>query len=153
MRTKDYKGPSGMLKADSDWLGVEDLPLDRDIPVTILKVVMFQGAKFAGGRTKDGGALVFDGKKKMLIINGDRRKTLVRLFGADTASWWGKRISLYVDPNVTFGGKQTGGIKIRDTVTDQRNRDADALFNDDQEDAARDAVDSFDAAENARESD
>lgn len=130
MRTQDFKGPSGMLKADSEWLGVEDLPQDRDIPVTILKVIMFKGATFAGGRKMDGGALVFDGKNKKLIINGNRRKTLVRMFGANTENWWGKRVALYVDPTVTFGGQQTGGIKIRDTVLEQKHADAEALFQD-----------------------
>lgn len=124
MKTSDYRGPSGMLKADSEWLGVEDLPLDKDVPVQIEKVVLFKGAKFAGGREKDGGALAFVGKKKLLIVNAGRRKTLVRLFGADTSEWWGKRITLYIDPRVTFGGQETGGIKIRDHVAQDKAQDA-----------------------------
>ncbi|RLA39736.1 MAG: hypothetical protein DRR06_18640 [Gammaproteobacteria bacterium] len=132
MQQQDYRGPSGMLKADSEWLGVEDLPLERNVKVTILKVVLFKGATFAGGRKKDGGALVFDGKDKMLIINGNRRKTMIRLFGADVSAWWGKTIVLYIDPTVTFGGVQTGGIKIRDKVAEQSQTDAEQMIHSDE---------------------
>jgi len=32
----------------------------------------------------------------------------------DTENWEGKRIILYDDPSVSFGGKLTGGIRVRE---------------------------------------
>lgn len=31
----------------------------------------------------------------------------------DTDQWIGKRIVLYIDPNVPYGGKKVGGIRVR----------------------------------------
>jgi hypothetical protein len=37
-----------------------------------------------------------------------------RIFGSDdTDHWIGQRVVLYVDPNVSYGGKVVGGIRIR----------------------------------------
>ena len=51
-----HSGPSGALKADSEWLASEDLPADRDVVVTIRTALLLQdvpmdkGRKFSGGR-------------------------------------------------------------------------------------------------------
>lgn len=34
------------------------------------------------------------------------------MFGEDDEQWIGKRLTLYADPNVSFGGDQVGGIRI-----------------------------------------
>lgn len=40
------------------------------------------------------------------------RRVLVALHGQESEDWHGKRITLYCDPEVTFGREKVGGIKI-----------------------------------------
>lgn len=54
-------------------------------------------------------------------VYGDRRpwkpaKTMLRLmasqWGVETTAWHGKRVTIYRDPSVTFGGDTVGGIRV-----------------------------------------
>lgn len=40
------------------------------------------------------------------------RRVLVAAWGSDSAPWPGRKLELYGDPTVRFGGTATGGIKI-----------------------------------------
>lgn len=40
------------------------------------------------------------------------RRVLVQIWGSEGAAYIGRRLTLYRDPNVRFGGDQVGGIKI-----------------------------------------
>lgn len=40
------------------------------------------------------------------------RRVLVAAWGADSSVYAGRKIGLYGDPDVKFGGERTGGIKI-----------------------------------------
>ena len=51
---------------------------------------------------------------KPLVLNSTNIQLAERACGSDeTDDWIGKSIVLYVDPNVSFGGKIVGGIRIR----------------------------------------
>src|SRR3990167_329207 len=51
---------------------------------------------------------------KPLVLNFTNIQLCEKIFGSDdTDHWRGKRIVLYIDPNVTFQGKLVGGIRIR----------------------------------------
>ena len=39
-------------------------------------------------------------------------RTIVEGWGTNAPTWAGKRLELYRDPNVTYGGEKVGGIKI-----------------------------------------
>lgn len=118
-KVTEYSGPAGALKAHSKWLGVEDLPLDKDTVVTIESSLTLEDVPLNKGQLFSGGGLSFVGAKKRWILNSGNRKILCRLFTSDTAKWKGKRISLYVNPDVTYGKTKTGGIEIRDKAAEQ----------------------------------
>lgn len=40
------------------------------------------------------------------------RRVLVNVWGPDTATWVGRKLTLYGDPDVKFGGQVVGGIRI-----------------------------------------
>jgi hypothetical protein len=40
------------------------------------------------------------------------RRVLCAIWGADGAAYTGRRLTLFCDPSVRFGGEQTGGIRI-----------------------------------------
>ena len=56
----------------------------------------------------------FDGLIKGLVINMANAETLAELTGTDDYEKWADTtVQLYVDPDVKYGGKKTGGIRIR----------------------------------------
>lgn len=58
--------------------------------------------------------LSFEELEKPMVMNGTNLEVCARITGArDTVNWTGHKVVLYDDPNVSFGGKLTGGIRIR----------------------------------------
>ena len=59
-------------------------------------------------------AMTFEESDKPLVLNWTNIQLCERIFGSDdTDHWTGKKIVLYVDPNVSYGGKVVGGIRVR----------------------------------------
>jgi hypothetical protein len=51
---------------------------------------------------------------KPLVLNSTNIQLIEAITGSDdTDGWKGKQVVLYDDPTVSFGGKITGGIRIR----------------------------------------
>lgn len=58
--------------------------------------------------------LTFAENDKPLVLNSTNIQLCERVFGSDdTDQWVGKKIVLYVDPNVSYAGKIVGGIRVR----------------------------------------
>lgn len=58
--------------------------------------------------------LHFDEDVKACVINWTNIQLCAKATGSDNPNeWTGKKIVLYHDPNVSFGGKLMGGIRIR----------------------------------------
>jgi hypothetical protein len=56
----------------------------------------------------------FEGLSKGLVLNTANAETLAELTGTDDYEKWADTfVQLYVDPDVTYGGKKIGGIRIR----------------------------------------
>lgn len=51
---------------------------------------------------------------KPLVLNSTNIQLITKALGTDeTDEWVGKQIVLFNDPNVSFGGKITGGVRVR----------------------------------------
>jgi hypothetical protein len=58
--------------------------------------------------------LHFQEVDKPLVLNATNIQLCAKACGSeDTDDWKGKRIVLFVDPNVSYAGQITGGIRIR----------------------------------------
>ena len=58
--------------------------------------------------------LTFQEEEKPMVLNFINMQICESVFGSDdTDDWVGKQIVLYTDPNVSFGGKIVGGIRVR----------------------------------------
>src|SRR5574343_1370313 len=55
----------------------------------------------------------FDELEKPMVLNSTNRAILERTFGPDTDDAIGKSIVIYVDDNISFGGKLVGGLRLR----------------------------------------
>lgn len=52
--------------------------------------------------------------EKPLVLNPTNGAILSKILGSDESDdWIGKKVVLYADPNISFGGKIVGGIRIR----------------------------------------
>ena len=59
-------------------------------------------------------ALHFDELEKPLVLNSTNGQIIAAITGSQESDGWaGKKIVLYNDPNSSFGGKLTGGIRCR----------------------------------------
>lgn len=50
---------------------------------------------------------------KGMVLNQTNGTFLILQFGDEANDWSGKWINIYVDPTVGYGGKVTGGLRIR----------------------------------------
>jgi hypothetical protein len=55
----------------------------------------------------------FEGKSKGLVLNDTNLETLEMAFGEDSSDLIGAQVILFVDPDVKYGGKRTGGIRVK----------------------------------------
>lgn len=60
-----------------------------------------------------------DGTPFRWIVNKTNAATIAGLYGKRARDWIGKRITLWPDPEVTFGTKKIGAIRVRPVVPKQ----------------------------------
>ena len=57
--------------------------------------------------------LFFRERDKGMVLNVTTIRVLEAAYGGDTDRWVGNKVMVYVDPNVSFGGKVVGGLRLR----------------------------------------
>ena len=79
---------------DKDFIGAWDLKDDKDVTVTITKVV---GGNLtgSGGRKTKKPVIYMRGTEKGFAVNATNGKTIAGMYGKHIEEWVGKRISLY----------------------------------------------------------
>jgi hypothetical protein len=89
----------------------------RQVDVTdepILTIKNFALEKMqSNGREEDRWVLYFKETPRGLVLNQAHLRALRESFGLNDSDCVGKRVQLYVDASVTFGGRVTGGTRLR----------------------------------------
>ena len=78
--------------------------------------VKYVGKEFinVGGDEEEKPIVYFEGpSNKPWVLNKSNYRLIAEMFSEETDLWTGKVITLYVDPNISFGGKKVGGIRVR----------------------------------------
>jgi hypothetical protein len=57
--------------------------------------------------------MTFNELDKPLVLNSTNMNVLASIYGDDSDGWLEKKIVIYHDPNVSFGGKLVGGLRLR----------------------------------------
>ena len=57
--------------------------------------------------------MYFTSDHKPLILNNTNWMTMEDWWGDDSDKWLGKKIELYFEPNIMFGNKRVGGVRVR----------------------------------------
>jgi len=55
----------------------------------------------------------FEEFEKPMVLNSTNIKRMAKALGDDTDDWTGKKVVLYVDPDIEFGGNVVGGLRVR----------------------------------------
>lgn len=95
----------------SKYLKKEDV--GRGVLVTI-KGLARTNVAMEGEPPENKYVLYFTELEKPLVLNATNIHMCAQTCGSeDTDHWIGKKLVLFTDPNVSFGGKLIGGIRIR----------------------------------------
>jgi len=106
---------SDTIKNTTPFIGYVDLVGCGNVKLTISDVEDASGDKVDGVREAKAGtyALSFkEIKERKMLVQGRKKKHLMRTFGKKKSDWVGKVIEVYADPDVKFGGVAVGGLKI-----------------------------------------
>ena len=102
----------------SDYLKAEMVKESGPQRLTITDYEEVELKNQKGGGTERKLAIVLDSGQK-LVLNVTNNRTLIDAFGDETDDWIGQVIEVYFDPDVTFGGKRAGGLRIRIPAPDE----------------------------------
>ena len=97
----------------SKFLKKEDFDEDQ---ICMIKTVKLD--EVAQGETK--WVLYFKEHQKGMVLNSTTIRVLEQAFGDDSDLWIGKKVMVYVDPNVSFQGRVVGGLRLRPPKNAQR---------------------------------
>ena len=96
---------------ESKFLKKEDV--DPPLLVTIQRISQ-ENVAMQGADPEMKWAMFFEELDKPMVLNSTNLHLCAKACNSDdTDEWLGKKVVLYNDPNVSFGGKLTGGIRIR----------------------------------------
>lgn len=98
----------------SKWLANTDLP-EQGIDLQMLNVTK----ESVGEMLEEKFALHFNAGYKPLLLNRTNIRIISSLFGPQTQSWIGKTVNVYNDPTVSYGGRITGGVRVRPAMQQQ----------------------------------
>jgi hypothetical protein len=99
-----------MKAFQSDWLAKEDVmhgPIQATIKNVTEELINNEGSK------EPKAVVWFHGDVKPMILNNVNWDTIEMAYGINTDQWLNKPVELYFDPNVSFGAKKVGGVRIR----------------------------------------
>ena len=92
-----------------NFLKVQDIK--GDIEVEVEKVEVRKVGREDDAENKP--VVMFKGLDKGLALNAVNASALAEIAGDDYTAWAGVKCVLYVDPNVMYGGKRVGGVRIK----------------------------------------
>lgn len=96
---------------ESKYLKQSDL--DGETEVTIVKVGQMNVAR-EDEQPEMKWAVKFEEFKKPMILNSTNIQLLAKACGSEESDEWiGKKVVIFADPNVSFGGKLVGGLRVK----------------------------------------
>lgn len=99
----------------SNYLNQDDLPHPH---TAAIKTVGKEMVNTDDNGQREKPIIYFNNGSKPLILNMVNWDTIEAGYGPDSDAWVGKPVELYVDPNVMYGARRVGGIRIRIPTAD-----------------------------------
>lgn len=103
--------PNISVMKSSNFLKKEDV---EDEPIVTISGVSQENVAKQGAPEELRWCVHFHEFEKPLVCNSTNAQLIAKFVGSDeTDDWPGQKIMLYNDPSVSYGGKLTGGIRVR----------------------------------------
>jgi hypothetical protein len=95
----------------SKYLKKDDFPQPRLLTV---RDVTKENVALPNQPKKERGVMYFQELEKGMVFNTTNLNRAVKALGSDdTDDWKGKKLVVYFDENVEFGGEMVGGLRVR----------------------------------------
>ena len=96
---------------ESKYLKQSDV--DGEVEVTILKIGQINVAR-EDEQPEMKWAAKLEEFKKPMVLNSTNLQLLAKACGSEESDdWIGKKVVIFADPNVSFGGKLVGGLRVK----------------------------------------
>lgn len=95
----------------SKFLRKEDFDEDRVLTIKGLRLEDMPSDQSREPQQK--WVLYFREEPKGMALSVTTIRVLEQAYGSDSDHWVGNKVMVYVDPNVSFGGKIVGGLRLR----------------------------------------
>lgn len=92
----------------SKFLRKEDFEEDQILTIADCKLEPMQG-----NANETRWVLYFREMPKGMVLNTTSIRVLEQSYGDDSDMWINKKVTIYVDPNVSFQGRIVGGLRLR----------------------------------------
>jgi len=114
MSTTPYTQQDDDVSADltGSFLKQSDFETDPAITFTISRVERTHFEAKNGRPAEDKWVVHFDDDRQ-LGLNKTNLALLAKWFGKKPSAWTGKRITVYRDESISFGGRLVGGLRVR----------------------------------------
>lgn len=103
------------IRNTSEYIGFVDLIGKGNVTLTISDVTDVSGDKVDGVREAKLGTYALSFKEtpgRKLLIQGRKKKWLMRNVGKKKSELIGKQVTIFGDPSVKFGAEVVGGVKF-----------------------------------------
>lgn len=108
------------MKVDTESKYLKQSDVDGEMTVTIAKVGKVNLAK-DGDAPEYKWAVRFQEFDKPMLLNATNIKRIVKAMGTNESDdWAGKKIVLYVDPDIEFAGNVVGGLRLRSAAQQKK---------------------------------
>lgn len=92
----------------SKWMAKEDVPV-QGVDLIIRQITQ----EAVGDEMEEKYAMHFHGSYKPLLLNRTNIRIVMSLYGPKSESWLNNPICVYNDPTISYGGRLTGGVRLR----------------------------------------
>jgi hypothetical protein len=92
----------------SKWMSKDDVPT-QGVDLIIRSITQEQ----VGDELEEKLALHFHGSYKPLLLNRTNIRILQSIYGSDSSKCLNQPICVYCDPTISYGGRLTGGVRLR----------------------------------------
>jgi hypothetical protein len=92
----------------SKWMSKDDVPT-QGVDLIIRQITQEQ----VGDEMEDKFAMHFHGSYKPLLLNRTNIRIVMSLYGPKSDAWINQPICVYNDPTISYGGRLTGGVRLR----------------------------------------
>jgi len=112
MSTQQIPGDDVSADLSGSFLKQSDFEIDPAITFTIARVEKKTFEAKNGRPAEAKWVVTFEGDR-CLGLNKTNLQLLAKWFGTRNSAWIGKRITVYRDESISFGGRLTGGLRVR----------------------------------------